>query len=268
LSRVPTEHHNYTTVPTKPTIERTDNKFAMPIHELTRRDSWPPTQVHLQSSPSHPSHPEHDDSIDENPFAFFLTSPEEIDIDDYLSDEDLSAGIETPESKSPVREVSPSALQRNPLPEDEDDEEEEYEFGFGLAIPLSLKDFTKNTSSGRKSRTGNRSKEEELHGLGISIPEFSARGRAKVRLVPVRNGRGRGLRQSRSLSARRPQSWRAPSPEIFSIREERESDEEKGVVKIDEEMYSASAPASSHIGGIMASPKTKPKEKKRVHWAL
>ncbi|KAF8850284.1 hypothetical protein BDZ45DRAFT_196844 [Acephala macrosclerotiorum] len=246
----------------------------MPIHELTRRDSWPPTQVHLQSSPSHPSHPSHDieDIIDANPFAFFLTSPEELDIDDYLSDEDLSAGIETPESKSPVREVSPSALQRNPLPEDVDDEED-YEFGFGLAIPLSLKDFTNNTNSGRKSRTGNRSKEEELHGLGINLGDFPSRGRAKVRLVPARSGRGRGLRQSRSLSARRPQSWTAPSPEIFSIREERESDEEKNgnpglSMKVDEDIYSASAPASTQIGGIMASPKTKPKEKKRVHWAL
>ncbi|KUJ19267.1 uncharacterized protein LY89DRAFT_487790 [Mollisia scopiformis] len=243
----------------------------MPLHELQRRDSWPPTQVRLTQDPN-TVRQDIETAIDENPFAFFLTSPDEIDIDDYLSDDDLNAGIETPDSsRSPVREVSPSALQRNPLPlDDDEDDDEEYEFGFGLAIPLSLKDFTKASSttvSGRQSRTGNRSKEEqeELHGLGISLPEFSARGRARVRLVP---GRGRGY--SRSLSARRPASWRAPSPEIFSIREERESDEEKNE-GMGMEIYSASAPATSQMrqGGIMASPSAAAaKPKKRVHWAL
>ncbi|KAE8454344.1 hypothetical protein EG329_005269 [Mollisiaceae sp. DMI_Dod_QoI] len=259
----------------------------MPIHQLQRRDSWPPTQVRIGDLD--PSRQELETVIDENPFAFFLTSPDELalddldDIDDYLSSDELNAGIETPDSaKSPVREVSPSSLQRHPLPEEEiddeidedgDDEEEDFDFGFGLAIPMSLKDFTNATSSGRKSRTAirNKSREEELHGLGISLGEFAARGRAKVRLVPAR----RPLRQSRSLSARRPpQSWRAPSPEIFSIREERESDEEEKkeggdlAVKVSEEIYSASAPASTQLGGIMASPGLKPKEKKRVHWAL
>lgn len=80
---------------------------------------------------------------------------------------------------------------------------------------------------------------------------------------------------SRSLPVRRPSSWRAPSPEIFSIREERESDEDEkkeGISlrvenEVGEEIYSMSAPASSRIGpGGLASPGSK--KKKRVHWAL
>ncbi len=225
----------------------------MPFNELQRRDSWPPTVLRI-----HDGDEEDTDEIDEDPFSFFLTSPE--DIDDFL-DEDLSAGIETPDSsRSPVREVSPSALQRAPLEDSDDDADGD---NFGLAMPLSLKDFTRKHSSGRKSRTGQRS--DDLKGLGIVLPEFSAsRGRAKVRLTPPARGpRGRG--QTRSLSARRPQSWRLPSPDIYSITEERESDDEKkGEEK--ETPISASAPATTKIDQMMIQMPKKPK--KRVHWAI
>jgi hypothetical protein len=230
----------------------------MPYNELQRRDSWPPTIIRIRDE-----EPEDLDNIDENPISFFLTSPE--DIDEFLDDEDLSAGIETPEfSNSPVREVSPSSLQRHPL---EDDKDEDEDFGFGFAMPMSLKDFSAKHTSGRKSRAGQRS-EDELKGLGIKIPEFSAtRGRPKVRLTPSRSGRGRG--QTRSLSARRPQSWREPSPDIFTIKEERESDDdqnpEKGLSKKVETPISASAPASTNLGAMMTP---SPKPKKKVHWAL
>lgn len=268
----------------------------MSSHQLKRQNSWPPTSKPLPPTPS--ERQEILDSIDENPFSFFLTSPDEIDIDDYFSDDDLNAGIETPDSAhSPIREVSPSSLQRNPLPiphfkeefdddiaiVDGDEDDEEFEYGFGMAIPLTLKEYTANTtpSSGRKSRTGqyleNRQQEQsnQTTGLGISLADFgTGRGRARVRLVPQRPGRGR---MSRSLPVRRPSSWRAPSPEIFSIREERESDEEEkkedGIRlrvenEVGEEIYSMSAPASSRIGpGGLASPGLK-KVKKRVHWAL
>jgi hypothetical protein len=229
----------------------------MPFNELQRRDSWPPTIVRIRDE-----EPENADEIDENPFSFFLTSPE--DIDEFLDDEDLDAGIETPDSsKSPMREVSPSSLQRVPLA---DDDNEDYDFG--LAMPLSLKDFTLRHTSGRKSRAGQRS-DDGLKGLGIAIPELSAtRGRAQVRLTPSRSGRGRG--QTRSLSARRPQSWSEPSPSIWSIKEERESDEEEvamtGAKSESKEMgLSASAPATSYI---QQKATQSPKPKKRVHWAV
>jgi hypothetical protein len=222
----------------------------MPFNELQRRDSWPPTIIRIRDE-----EPEDLENIDEDPISFFLTSP--ADIDDFLDEEDLSAGIETPESSnSPVREVSPSTLQRRPL---EDDQDEDLDFG--LAMPMTLKDFTAKYTSGRNSRAGQRP-EDDLKGLGIAIPEFSAtRGRPKVRLTP---SRGRGKGQTRSLSARRPQSWREPSPEIFTIKEERDTDDNQNPEKA-ETPISASAPASTNIGAMM-TPSSKPK--KRVHWAL
>jgi len=201
----------------------------MPFNELQRRDSWPPTVVRIRDEEDDA------DAIDEDPFSFFLTSPEDID-----DDEDLSAGIESSIKTTSVREIFPSAIQRHSPPTALDNEDEE----FGLAMPLSLKDFTRrHTNDGRKSRSSKRS-EDGLTGLGIAIPEgLSTRGRATVRLTPSRSGRGRG--QTRSLSARRPRSWRAPSPDLGSIREEKESDEEGNPVEIVKQELSVSAPATS-----------------------
>lgn len=218
----------------------------MPFNELQRRDSWPPTILHLREGNLDL------ESIDDNPFSYFLTSPDEITDDDI---DDFSAGIESDdEEKSDVRQISPSALQRAPL-DDYDDEDEDVLFGF--AIPLSLKDFTtKVYGSGRESRAAHR-KDKNVKGLGISIPDFTAsRGRAKVRLTPPRSPiRG----QTRSLPLRRPHSWAEPSPDLGPIREERESEdaeEAKGI---------SSAPATSVVPSKAVA---SPKPKKKVHWAL
>jgi hypothetical protein len=232
----------------------TEKQITMPFNELQRRDSWPPTVLRIRDEDV-----DETDAIDMDPFSYFLTSPEDID-----DDEDLSAGIESSTSKTTqVREISPSAIQKHspPLPlDDEDDEDED----FGLAMPLSLKDFTRrHTGDGRKSRASQRA-EDGLKGLGIAIPDFTAnRGRAIVRLTPSRNGRGRG--QTRSLSARRPRSWRAPSPDLGSITEERESDEEEKTGTAVTQQFSASAPATSFMDQNVAPV---PKPKKRVHWAF
>lgn len=225
----------------------------MPFNELQRRDSWPPTIVRIRDDEATA---EATSAIDENPFAFFLTAPEDLDDDDL---EDLSAGIETSSLKSPhVREISPSAIQRlRPLLEDDDDEDVEY----GFAMPLSLKDFTMRHSDGRKSRQEQRT-EDKLAGLGITIPEFTTkRGRATVRLTPSRSGRGRG--QTRSLSARRPHSWRVPSPDIGTIKEERESDDGEDEQNAPKQEKCMSAPPSPE-----AAKKEVVKPKKRVHWAF
>ncbi|KAF7863020.1 hypothetical protein EAF04_007103 [Stromatinia cepivora] len=222
----------------------------MPFSELHRRDSWPPTIIHLRENNLDL------ESIDENPFSYFLTSPDEITDDDI---DDLSAGIESDdEGKSEVREISPSALQRAPL----DDEDEDEDVLFGFPIPLSLKDFTKVYGSGRESRAAHRM-DENLKGLGISIPEFIAsRGRAKVRLAPPR-GRSRG--QTRSVPLRRPHSWREPSPDLGSIKEERES-ENAEEAKVDNGAKGiASAPATAVVPSKAVA---SPKPKKKVHWAL
>ncbi|KAI9640124.1 hypothetical protein NHQ30_011526 [Ciborinia camelliae] len=219
----------------------------MPFNELQRRDSWPPTIIHIRENNADI------EAIDENPFSYFLTSPDEITDEDI---DDFSAGIESDdEGKTEVREISPSALQRTPLADDED-------VLFGFAMPLSLKDFTQVHVNGRESRAAHRMG-EQLKGLGISIPEFTAsRGRAKVRLASPR-GRGRG--QTRSLPLRRPHSWCEPSPDLGSIKEERESEdgEERKVDSGEKEI--ASAPATSIVPSKAVA---SPKPKKKVHWAL
>ncbi|PQE08325.1 hypothetical protein CJF32_00002590 [Rutstroemia sp. NJR-2017a WRK4] len=216
----------------------------MPFNTLNRRDSWPPTIIHLRPN-------EADfEAIDDDPFSYFLTSPDEITDEDI---DDLSAGIESDdEAKPEVREVSPSALQRAPIAEDED-------ISFGFAMPLSLKDFTQVHTNGRESRAAHRMG-EQLRGLGIVIPDFSSsRGRASVRLTPPQ-GRGRG--QTRSLPLRRPHSWREPSPDLGSIMEEKEEDETK-IENSPKE--TASAPASAMISSKAVA---SPRPKKKVHWAL
>ena len=224
----------------------------MPFNELQRRDSWPPTVMRIRDNETIT---EDTSAIDENPFVFFLTSPEDIEDDDDL--EDLSAGIEAASKSPQIREVSPSAIQRSrPLLED-DDEEVEY----GLAMPLSLKEFSSRHTDGRKSRQEHRT-EDMLAGLGIAIPDFGAkRGRATLRLTPSRSGHGRG--QTRSLSARRPHSWRIPSPDIGTIKEERESDDGDDELRIPKQEKCLSAPPSPEV-----TKKELLKAKKRVHWAF
>jgi len=241
----------------------------MPFNELQRRDSWPPTIVRIP--PRNTSDLTFDPTLlDEDPISFFLTAPE--DIDDFLSDEELSAGIES-SSKSPViREISPSSLQRIPRLEEED-EEEEFE------VPMTLADFTAKHNSGRQSRSGHylegEAKKKGGLGLGITLPEHVAmRGRARVRLIPEGRGRGRG--RARTLSARRPQSWREPSPEIWRIEEEDEDGHgnanASGNVLGGVEMGRSVSTAGSGGGGILkgspgCSASPSPGPKKRVHWA-
>jgi hypothetical protein len=216
----------------------------MPFNELQRRDSWPPTILRISDADAEEINP-----IDEDPFSFFLTSPDELD-----DDEDLSAGIESAIKPTQVREISPSSLQRSSLPFDDDDIDEE----FFLATTFSLRD---PSSDGRESRAAQR--QDGLTGLGISLPQQlrSARGRPTVRLAPPsRGGRGRG--QTRSLSARRRRSWRVPSPDLGSITEEMECEEDaqnKTEMNKKEEL-SMSAPMPSEM--------EKAKPKKRVHWAF
>lgn len=226
----------------------------MPFNELQRRDSWPPTIIHLRENNGDM------ESIDENPFSYFLTSPDEITDDDI---DDFSAGIESDEEeKSEVREVSPSALQRAPLNVDDDGDDDDDDVLFGFAMPLSLKDFTRAHESGRESRAAHRVG-EQLKGLGISIPDLKAsRGRAKVQLAPL-SSRGRG--QTRSVPLRRPHSWRAPSPDLGSITEEQEGeDAEEGKAEHKAKEIS-SAPATSRVPSKTVESS---KPKKKVHWAF
>lgn len=219
----------------------------MPFNELQRRDSWPPTILRVH---------EDDDTladIDENPFSYFLT-PEDFD-DDI---EDLSAGIETLDvPKQQVRTVSPSSLQRVPVEDDD--------ASFGVAMPLSLRDFTRAHSKRREEQGPARN--ERVRIIDVEPPSSSPRrGRAMVRLSPPRSRNGRGRGQTRSLSARRPQSWREPSPDIWSIEEESEGDGGENDKESDKQGGRNPEAGSSVNAATGAIPTPKPK--KRVHWAF
>jgi hypothetical protein len=224
----------------------------MPFKEQNRRDSWPPTIVHLQDDDSTPI-----DDIDENPFVYFLTSPSPEDAEDepdYF--EDLTAGIEAEnEIRTLVREVSPSAIQRIPL-EAEDDSCSSTKDHRSFAMPLSLRDFTlaheskKHDKKMQKQQVGDR-----------NCPTQALRGR---RLTSSRTSRGRG--KARSLSAPRAHSWREPSPEVYSIPEEREDTELDVTPQLSSNTHADKAePVLKETTIIVNAMK---RVKKRVRWAL
>ncbi|KAL3424958.1 hypothetical protein PVAG01_04239 [Phlyctema vagabunda] len=217
----------------------------MPFNELQRHESWPPTIIRLQDEE------EHVENIDEDPFSFFLT-PEDFDEDM----EDFSAGIESDTPDPEVRTVSPSSLQRAQAEEDDD-------VSFGVAMPLSLRDFTNAHAKRRQREEEHRIPRVERPRIINANPKSSLkarRGRANVRLTPLRSGRTRG--QTRSLSARRAQSWREPSPDIWSIEEELEIDDGENKAISKEDQKNLTSPSAE------SQPMAIPKPKKHVHWAF
>ena len=163
--------------------------------------------------------------IDENPFAYFLTSPEEVD-DDI---EDLSAGIESDTPKPIIRSVSPSSLQRecgsvdpseDPYPESSSVEDNTSAAHVGIAIPMTLREFSAHQIRSPSSSSNLSRERESVERVNRVVKETPRRGRGKVRLAPGGLGKMRG---TRSLSARRPRSWKEPSPDVWSIPEGHES---------------------------------------------
>lgn len=233
--------------------------FKEAFKEVNRRDSWPPTILRLHEDDLSP------EEIDANPFAYFLTSSAAADDDDdYEYFEDLSAGIEAPnESKTPVREVSPSSLQRTPLETDDDSH-----VGSGFAIPLSLRDFTLSHSSSKRDKKAPLNTADS--GRPSPLPTAALRGRGTMRLAP-NHGRG-GQTRSRSLSSPRPHSWREPSPDVWSIPEEREDTGLDNVPPLSLDWAEDSAQASGAEEAVIFEEPTEPakkkKAKKRVHWGL
>jgi len=238
----------------------------MPFNQLQRRDSWPPTIVRIGGNDADTSA-----AIDENPFPYFITAPEEFDEDL----DDLGAGIESAHGPKPhIREVSPSSLQRRPLmDEDEDEDEDDEELrrpNHGFTVPFSLKDFTASQEARRETVERQRSVVSGSKGRA-TLEVVGARGRPTVRLTPARRGRGRG--QTRSVPIQRPHSWRGPSPDVFSIPEERESGSDEDPSrngsreKIMEEEERKVEPREM-VSPPPPPPSPKPKPKKRVRWAL
>jgi hypothetical protein len=224
--------------------------FKGSFKEVNRRDSWPPTILRLHEDDTS------EEEIDVNPFAYFLTSPPPEEDDEIDFFEDLSAGIESEnECKTPVREVSPSSLQRIPL-ETVDD----AHAGKGFAIPLSLRDFTLAHENKKKDKANRKAVAEFDH----MPPTPTLRGRGIVRLTP---SRGRGQVRSRSLSNLRPHSWREPSPDVWSIPEEKEDTELEDVPLLSlDVMEDDSAQVSAAEEAVIFEEPVRKKVKKRVHW--
>jgi len=232
----------------------------MPYNELHRQNSWPPTILRLHEDDIAGIE---DEDIDVNPFAYFLTSPEDIDDDA----EDLSAGIESDDDITPpVRTVSPSSLQRNSI-ESESDSYHPQDIARGFAVPLSLQDFTDAHLPDKKDQVA-RSKREVSMAPGSQVPQVprapALRGRRTIRMTPTQKGRGRG--QTRSLSAGRPHSWREPSPDVWSIPEgdEDAAEDDIPVLRLDLDDEEASAKATNE----QATTAPEKKLKKKVRWAL
>lgn len=277
----------------------------MPFNKvLHRRDSWPPTILRVGAT-EEDEHTAND--IDEDPFSFFLSPPDD-DLDDDF--EDLSAGIESARDKKKpkVRAVSPSSLaRRRPLLEMDDDEDEDEQDDenasdegdatfldrFGVPLPISLRDFTRahdRAKANPKTNTKQKAKSEvERDYDNFLFPSgtvsYTGRGRSTVRHAPSQGGRGRGM--TRSLPTLRRHSWREPSPELVSIREEKESSDEELAKEDKKDQGSDTSekeknkekirPAivirpdvGSQDAGAKAgtAPIPVPKPKKRVHWAF
>ncbi|TPX08743.1 uncharacterized protein E0L32_009805 [Thyridium curvatum] len=151
----------------------------------SRRDSWPPTQVHIGSTMDHDNINKDEPDlalIDDDPLTYFLTPAPAMEDEDMM-DLDMDAGIEDPKNQTEiVRSVSPSSLgglsrppPRPPTPPrsppcrlspdpdsttDDDDDGEEYirlgtSYRLPLNLPFSLREFTglrKKASAGKTSR--------------------------------------------------------------------------------------------------------------------
>lgn len=202
---------------------------------MTRRDSWPPTQVLLNPFRSNKDEPRALlDDIDDDPFNYFLTPAPGIedDMDVHL---DFDAGIETPgERKEIVRSVSPSSLDGLSKPKgrpispeldsdipttDDEDEDEDYirfnPMNFKL---LTLSEFAIDGVR-RRSQSSRTSTRPNRLLSAASFPGPQPRGRGGL-------SRGRPV-QPRSLSATRSRPnhlWREPSPDVWSIEEETEEE--------------------------------------------
>ncbi|KAF4992782.1 hypothetical protein FGRMN_6935 [Fusarium graminum] len=213
---------------------------------LSRRDSWPPTQMRLEPTRSTKSNPLPSlDHIDDDPLTYFLTPTPLLDggdDDDYFDDSllDFDAGIE--DASAPrlfVRSVSPSTLDGLRKPglrpmspdssseisesnnEDDDDDDEDYiSFSPNKHGLLSLRDLFTNsrTTSRPKKPLFNQSANNTLLSPVALSSSPKLRGRSR--------GRGRHGASSRGHSAtRRPgHLWREPSPDVWSIEEETEEE--------------------------------------------
>lgn len=243
------------------------------MNQLQRTDSWPPTVLRL-STINESKDQENDittlrlhkttqdvseenvDSLEENPFSYFLSSPEDSDDDEDL---DLDAGIETPGSQALapiIRTVSPSDFQRqnpeevlSPVSSEEDyiyDAElfDGDAYDIGIAVPLTLREFsTSQCETESRPRPGRTQSLSLLPPTSTSTPKIQShvRGRNPVLHRPS------SLRRLRAdtYPVRRPHSWRRPSDDVWTIPEETSSASNSSKESLDSKNELAFQPQSS-----------------------
>lgn len=195
----------------------------------SRLDSWPPTLVRL--SPTTPKDYPTLDDIDDDPLTYFLTPAPDLEDDADAAMMDFDAGIESPGARADdVRSVSPSSLdglaraiprarraRSPPVPELAD-----------IATPESEDEAYIRFASFGTSRGPAESKARPVLKQG---PRLTAEALLSASTAQGPRGRsrasssGRGRQQQSSTARRRGnQTWREPSPDVWSIEEETEEE--------------------------------------------
>lgn len=222
----------------------------------SRRDSWPPTQVHLHSTSKEDVPRSLLDDLDDDPLTYFLTPAP--DTDDFEADFD--AGIQSPDgSVDVVRSVSPSSLdglRRSPSPDQDSDatsDDEEY-IRFSSDRPTSRHSWLSRDLAVESLRYRPRTPTFGRSANALLLPSPSShlalpsRGRSAAK-APRRGA----LVRTMSAKARPRQLWREPSPDVWSIEEETE-----------EEMLSEGESRREGIqGGLREGSAARPKKKVR-----
>ena len=167
-----------------------------------RRHSWPPLHIHVFK---------HHKEIDENPFAFFISPPE--DSGGGIAD-DLSAGIEVgrrPRSLSPlhVKEKPVSNLRSTPLSP-------------RAVLVRWIEKMEKRYVHKRRASDEEPPKPTSL--VPTRSPPAPPSPQMRGRAVQQHSPNSSSGRQIRSHSGR-PRIWRSPPSGIWTLEEEKEQEE-------------------------------------------
>jgi hypothetical protein len=213
---------------------------------MSRRESWPPTQVHINPFATAKDEPRPLlEDIDDDPLTYFLTPAPGFEDDGIeTSIMDFDAGIEdTSHPREIVRSVSPSSLTGTTKPKlssplyrpatpefdsdvpttDDEDEEEDYITADNFRL-ITLSELAIDGPRLRRANKPPRSplsggRPSQLPSRG-SFPQPSQRGRGSLRPgAPQRNFSSPTL-----MRARHNRLWREPSPDVWAIEEETEEE--------------------------------------------
>ncbi|KAG5920921.1 hypothetical protein E4U42_006025 [Claviceps africana] len=228
----------------------------------SRRDSYPPTQIHLPHGNKNEPRPLLED-MDENPLTYFLT-PDEMDqdMDDLAADDMLfDAGIQDDNHpRAFVRSVSPSTLDglsklrtraASPDPDsdvvttDDDDDDDDDDIRFPPPTTSFLTPLRRSFRGSSADARAHHAKSPASSSGPRPAASSSSSSSSSSSATPPTASRGRPPRALRL--------WRQPSPDVWSISEETE-----------EEIMSMGASAGS--SDDLRAPSVKPE--KRVRFLL